>query len=263
MTTGQLIKKARTAANMTQRELAEKLNIPYQSISQWERDARNPRYETLEKIAEALGTPVEVMISEPVKELESSAGFPRLEATSESLQNWLEQIESDIRKAKEQNSDERTRTPVEMQTTYDSIREFICEREKEESRVRKLAQMEEKRKDYQERLSKLLECLTGPALKKVLDYVMLLSKDPESQYILNSKQEQQKTIQIESCEWLEFQYEQAQAQFQKIKNLPYDLETRCSFMLYQEKMWPDVVQHLMKTRITHFSAKMLYGPLKM
>ena len=40
---------------MTQAELAEKLDVPFQSISQWERDIRNPKYETIEKIAHALG----------------------------------------------------------------------------------------------------------------------------------------------------------------------------------------------------------------
>ena len=55
MTTGQRIKAARKGAKMTQAELAEKLGIPYQSVSQWERDTRNPKYETLKKIADAIG----------------------------------------------------------------------------------------------------------------------------------------------------------------------------------------------------------------
>lgn len=55
MTTGQRIKAARKNAKMTQAELAEKLGIPYQSVSQWERDTRNPKYETLKKIADAIG----------------------------------------------------------------------------------------------------------------------------------------------------------------------------------------------------------------
>lgn len=54
MTTGQRLKMARKKAGLTQAELAAKLNIPYQSISQWERDLRQPKAETLEKIAEAL-----------------------------------------------------------------------------------------------------------------------------------------------------------------------------------------------------------------
>lgn len=55
MTTGQLIKIARKNARMTQSELAQKLNIPFQSVSQWERDLRNPKYDTIKRIAAALG----------------------------------------------------------------------------------------------------------------------------------------------------------------------------------------------------------------
>lgn len=54
MTTGQLIKAARQKAGMTQSELANKLNVPYQSISQWERGTRNPKRETLKRLAKAL-----------------------------------------------------------------------------------------------------------------------------------------------------------------------------------------------------------------
>lgn len=55
MTTGQRIKAARKTANLTQAELAEKVGVPFQSISQWERDLRNPKKETLEKLADVLG----------------------------------------------------------------------------------------------------------------------------------------------------------------------------------------------------------------
>lgn len=56
MTTGELIKKARKEAGLTQLQLAERLGIPYQSIGQWERNVRNPKYDTLKKIANALNT---------------------------------------------------------------------------------------------------------------------------------------------------------------------------------------------------------------
>ena len=58
MATGQRIKEARKKAGMTQTELAEKLNIPFQSVSQWERNLRNPKYETLQRIAQVLDTSV-------------------------------------------------------------------------------------------------------------------------------------------------------------------------------------------------------------
>ena len=39
---------------MTQAELAQKLGVPFQSISQWERDVRKPKKETIASIAKAL-----------------------------------------------------------------------------------------------------------------------------------------------------------------------------------------------------------------
>lgn len=55
MTTGDLIKQARKNANLTQKELSEKLGIAYQTLAQWENNLRNPKIETLERIAAALG----------------------------------------------------------------------------------------------------------------------------------------------------------------------------------------------------------------
>ena len=54
MTTGQRIRDARKAAGLTQKELAQRLGLSFQSVAQWENDLRNPKIETLQKIAEAL-----------------------------------------------------------------------------------------------------------------------------------------------------------------------------------------------------------------
>ena len=52
MTTGNRIKKARVSAGLKQSDLATRLDIPFQGISQWERDIRNPKQSTLQKIAD-------------------------------------------------------------------------------------------------------------------------------------------------------------------------------------------------------------------
>lgn len=58
MTTGERIKAARKQVGMTQAELAQKLGISYVGVSQWENDLRNPKIETLQRIAAALGVDV-------------------------------------------------------------------------------------------------------------------------------------------------------------------------------------------------------------
>lgn len=74
MTIGEKIKNARIKSGMTQAELANILGIPYQSISQWERGLRNPKYDTLQKIATALDTPIDSLFSE-----ESQAQYDKRE----------------------------------------------------------------------------------------------------------------------------------------------------------------------------------------
>lgn len=64
MTTGELIKAARKKAGLTQKTLGEKLGVAYQTIAQWENDLRNPKLDTLQRIASALGVPVQELISD-------------------------------------------------------------------------------------------------------------------------------------------------------------------------------------------------------
>lgn len=64
MTTGELIKAARKKAGMTQKELGAKIGVAYQTIAQWENDLRNPKLDTLQRIASALGIPVQDLISD-------------------------------------------------------------------------------------------------------------------------------------------------------------------------------------------------------
>ena len=65
MTVGERIKAARISAKMTQAELAKKLEISYVVISQYENGKRNPKLETLQKIADALEVPVSDLLGLP------------------------------------------------------------------------------------------------------------------------------------------------------------------------------------------------------
>ena len=64
MTTGEMIKAARRKAGLTQAQLAEKLGIAYQTVAQWENDLRNPKLDTLQRIAAALDIPVTELIDD-------------------------------------------------------------------------------------------------------------------------------------------------------------------------------------------------------
>lgn len=58
VTTGERIKAARKQAGMTQQELAEKLEISFVGVSQWESGRRNPKESTLARIADVLDVPL-------------------------------------------------------------------------------------------------------------------------------------------------------------------------------------------------------------
>ena len=105
MQTGDLIKKARINAGITQAELAERLGITPQAVSQYERGIKNPKLETVRKIAEALGVLVpdlypEGMQAMPILDWMESKGIPIVSGPSEAYWESLKQ------KKVEQNSKE-------------------------------------------------------------------------------------------------------------------------------------------------------------
>ena len=64
MTIGEAIKKARNKAGLTQKQLANKLGVSFTLVSQYERGTRNPKPETLDRIATALGMTLETLLDE-------------------------------------------------------------------------------------------------------------------------------------------------------------------------------------------------------
>jgi transcriptional regulator with XRE-family HTH domain len=62
MKTGLLIKTAREKAGVSQAQLASKMGVTNHCISSWERGKRKPKYETLSRIADALGVDVNCLI---------------------------------------------------------------------------------------------------------------------------------------------------------------------------------------------------------
>ncbi len=58
MTIGNKIKEIRKDKHISQKDLGEKLGVSAAMIGQYETGVRNPKFETLEKIANALGVPV-------------------------------------------------------------------------------------------------------------------------------------------------------------------------------------------------------------
>ena len=62
-TVGARIRALRLAANLTQDELAEQLNVSLSAIAQWETDRAGQVRENMEKIARALNTSLGYLVS--------------------------------------------------------------------------------------------------------------------------------------------------------------------------------------------------------
>ena len=59
---GEIISTLRKEKGMTQKELADKLNITDKAVSKWERDLACPDTQTLPKVAELLGVSIEELL---------------------------------------------------------------------------------------------------------------------------------------------------------------------------------------------------------
>lgn len=64
---GKQIKKALALTGTTQQELATKLGITQGTLTQWVNGRRNPSFETVERIAEALDVPVGFLLSDKIE----------------------------------------------------------------------------------------------------------------------------------------------------------------------------------------------------
>ncbi|ALA55026.1 helix-turn-helix transcriptional regulator [Shouchella clausii] len=62
MNLGERIRSLREKEELTQKQLAEKLKIPHQNLSNYERNFRQPDYETLNKIASYFDVSVDYLL---------------------------------------------------------------------------------------------------------------------------------------------------------------------------------------------------------
>ena len=67
MNTGELIVKARTAAGLNQKEVAQAMGISPQALAQYEKSRRRPKLATLRRIAEAIGCSLQELIGDDMK----------------------------------------------------------------------------------------------------------------------------------------------------------------------------------------------------
>jgi transcriptional regulator with XRE-family HTH domain len=110
MTYGENIREAREEKGLTQKQLAEKLQISYVNISQLERNERVPNMNTLERIASALGVPVKRLFG---REVEFEDIFP--------LGTTVELEDDELRLLREyRKADTRGKVNIRMVSHFES-----------------------------------------------------------------------------------------------------------------------------------------------
>lgn len=86
MTFGEKIRKLRIEANLTQKDLAEQLNVTYQTVSKWETDINEPDFSTLKELAKILNCSIEYLFSEEDEVVENVDEEPEVvEEKTESI----------------------------------------------------------------------------------------------------------------------------------------------------------------------------------
>ena len=69
MTLGERIKEERTKAKMSQEKLAELVGVSRQAVTKWESGLSSPSTDNLFRIAEVLGTTVDILTKEEPQQL--------------------------------------------------------------------------------------------------------------------------------------------------------------------------------------------------
>ena len=72
-TFGEMISSLRKEKNMTQNDLAEKMNVTDKAVSTWERNLSCPDVNSIPKLAEILGVSVEELLNAQTKQENSKA----------------------------------------------------------------------------------------------------------------------------------------------------------------------------------------------
>ena len=70
MTLGQKIKKLRVEKNLTQKDLADRLYVTFQTVSKWENDENEPDVSTLRELAKVFECSLDYLLSEDEKDIE-------------------------------------------------------------------------------------------------------------------------------------------------------------------------------------------------
>ena len=191
MTIGERIQKARKAAKLSQKELGEKLGVSASMIGQYENNFRNPKTETLFRIAEALNVnPRELGHDHTF--FFSDYAFLDGEENSIKVQqgSYLIGTEIPLVSAFRKLNNDGKKKAVERVEELTEIQKYQARKEEISEAIRDVLT---DTPDVRENFVSALASVPDEALPVIAEYIQDVAKDPEG-YLSHSETERQKKI---------------------------------------------------------------------
>lgn len=152
MTFGQKLKKLRAENGYTQRDLAERLHVTFQTVSKWEKDENEPDFTTLKELTKILNCSVEYLFSD---EEETEPNQPEPEEKPESEPEPTTPLIGQCHDCGKDIHQGETVHHIETRSPGGTLRETLlicddCLRKKEEAEAQRIRQVEESTTQIQE-----------------------------------------------------------------------------------------------------------------
>ena len=184
MTIGERIQKARKAAKLSQKELGEKLGVSASMIGQYENNLRNPKTETLFRIAEALNVnPKELghdhtFFFSDYAFLDSKEDLVKMQQGS-----YLMGTEVPLISAFRKLNDDGKKKAVERVEELTEIQKYQARKEEISDA---LGEILTKSPDVRENFVSALAAVPDEVLPVIAEYIQEVAKDPEG-YLSHSE----------------------------------------------------------------------------
>lgn len=157
MPTGLKIKEIRKKKGLTQRQLGEKCGMYESQIRKYENGKANPKLETLQKIADALETPLILFVED---DLLDAATMPDGISEEELIDKKIKEINNNT----EIGINEKTKKAKELMTQLEIMENY---------------HFENANRAYEYMFNKIISQLNYTGKDKALDHIKMLAKIPE------------------------------------------------------------------------------------
>ncbi len=138
MSLGEKIRKLRLSKDITQKELADQLNVSFQTVSKWENNINEPDLASLKKIANIFNCPIDFFFEDDEEKINNSLEVISKENESKEVkEETKEEIKEEVKK---ENRPKRTeyislKEDEDLDSEGNIIKKEVAKEEKKEFRV--------------------------------------------------------------------------------------------------------------------------------